>query len=159
MEEKQRELNAMNRHFVRVVLCVLVGGVVLLGLQWHFSHAWTGYYSQFPWQGYQQAMQQGRVPAFLTNSPRSLLVGCVVLFWLPFVGWRFDRLFLSSLALWVGVMAALVAVWVATPQLRQDSNLWPIDLVLLSFSTGLPLMAGTLAVWVIQHLPGIFRKR
>ncbi len=142
----------MNRNFAGMVLCAVLGGAAVLVLQWHFSHAWSSYYSRFPWPGYQAAMQGGHVPAFLTSSPRSVLIGCVVLFMLPFVALRFGRLPLSTLALWAGVMVALVAVWVATPQLRQDSNLWPIDLVVLSFITGLPLIAGVSAAVLIRKI-------
>ena len=145
---------SVNRHFVSILLCAMVGGVAALALQWHFSHAWTSYYSHFPWQGYQQAMQEGHVPAFLTTSPRSLLVGSLVLFLLPSLTLLFagGRPIKVTLALWAGVMAALVTVWVATPRLRQDSNLWPIDLVLVSFITGLPLIAGASAVVLLQKV-------
>src|SRR5579859_745596 len=127
----------MNRSsLLRMLIFTLVGGLALLMLQWHFSHTWAGYYSRFPWRGYEQAMSEGRVPAFLTTSPRSLLVGCCVLFALPLLTfWSGrERPLLSSLALWAGVMVSLVGVWVTTPQLRQDSNLWPIDMVLLLFT-------------------------
>ena len=73
----------MNRALLRMLLFALVGGLALLILQWHFSLTWAGYYSRFPWQGYGQAMREGRVPAFLTTSPRSLLVGSCALFALP----------------------------------------------------------------------------
>ena len=65
----------MNRSLIRILFFTLVGAVALLALQWHFSYAWTSYYSRFPWQGYEQAMREGHVPAFLTTSSRSSLVG------------------------------------------------------------------------------------
>ena len=106
-------------------------------------------------------MAEGHVPAFFTTSPRSLLVGSLVLFLLPLLTLLFGggQPIKFTLALWAGVMAALVSVWVATPQLRQDSNIWPIDLVLLAFRTGLPLIAGASAVVLIQKLLGVLRKR
>ena len=142
----------MNRPLLRMLLFVLVGGLAFLILQWHFSQTWAVYYSRFPWRGYEQAMREGRVPAFLTTSPRSSLVGSCALFGLPLLTlWFSDgRPLRYSLALWAGVMVSLVGVWVATPQLRQDSNLWPIDLMLLFFSTGLPIMVGALTVLAIQ---------
>src|SRR5215467_14659032 len=131
----------MNRRSTRILLFALVGAVVIQGLQWHFSRAWTSYYSRSPWPGYQQAMREGHVPAFLTTSPRSFLVGCTVLFSLPFLTLWFgaSRLISSALALWAGVVVSAVGIWVATPQLREDSNLWPIDFALLAFSTGISL--------------------
>lgn len=142
----------MNRLSLRFLLLAVVGAMALLVLQWHFSVAWAGYYSRFPWAGYGQAMGDGHVPAFLTTSPRSLLVGFCVLFALPFVTFWLGggRPLLSSLALWAGVMGSLVGVWVATSQLRQDSNMWPIDLVFFIFITGVPMMAGALTVLGVQ---------
>ena len=143
---------SMNRAYTRIWLLLLMGAMAFLVLQWHFSHAWAGYYSRFPWRGYEQTMREGHVPAFLTTSPRSLLVGSCILFSLPFLTlwFGFGRPLLSGLALWAGVMVSLVGVWVATPRLRQDSSLWPIDIVFLLFNTGLPLMAGALGVLAIQ---------
>jgi|SRR5579862_3737290 len=142
----------MNRPRIRIVVIALLGGMVMLALQWHFSYAWTSYYARFPWQGYQQAMKEGHIPAFLTNSSRSALIGRIVLFSLPFLTFRVavGRVISSTVALWAGVMVSLVAIWVATPQLRQDSNMWPIDLVFLAFTTGLPLFLGALVFVLIQ---------
>jgi hypothetical protein len=154
-------LKSINRPFLRITLYVAAGLAAAFALQWHFSDAWASYYSRFPWQGYQQAMGEGHVPAFLTTSPRSLLVGSLVLFLLPLLTLLFagGQPIRFTLALWVGVMAALVAAWVGTPQLRQDSNTWPIDLVLVSFITALPLLAGALLVGLIQKLGGFLVKR
>ena len=143
----------MNRPLIRIAFIALVGGVVMLALQWHFSHAWTSYYSQFPWQGYQQAMREGHVPAFLTTSSRSSLVGWMVIFSLPVLTLWFagGRLISSTSALWAGVMVSLVTIWVATPQLRQDSNMWPIDFLFLAFTTGIPLLLGALVFVIIKN--------
>ena len=56
-------------------------------------------------------------------------------------------------ALWVGVISAVVLVWVATARLRQDSNMWPIDFVILAFMTGVPMLVGRtvgLVYWRIR---------
>jgi hypothetical protein len=97
-------------------------------------------------------MREGHVPAFLTTSPRSFLVGSMVLFSLPFLTLWFgaSRLMSSTLALWAGVVVSTTGIWVATPQLREDSNLWPIDFALLAFSTGISLWVGALAVLVVE---------
>jgi hypothetical protein len=151
----------MNRPLIRILFFALVGWVVLLALQWHFSHAWTSYYSRFPWQGYQQAMREGHVPAFLTTSSRSSLVGGMVIFSLPILTLWFagGRLISSTLALWAGVMISLVTTWIATPQLRQDSNMRPIDLVLLAFSSGIRLLVGALVFVMIQKASRLLLNR
>jgi hypothetical protein len=142
----------MNRPLIRTLLFALVAGVILLALQWHFAHAWTSYYSQFPWPGYQQAMREGHVPAFLTSSSRSSLVGSIVIFSLPILTFWFagGRLIRSTLALWAGVMISLITTWIATPQLRADGNMWPIDLMFLAFTTGIPLLLGAVVFVMIQ---------
>jgi hypothetical protein len=148
----------MNRSYVRIVLLALAGMVAVLVLQWHFSQAWADYYSRFPWRGYEQAMREGLVPPFLTTSPRSFLVGSCALFAMPLLTlWFGGRPLRSSLALWTGAMISLLGIWVATPQLRQDSNMWPIDLVFLLFDTGLPLLAGALTVLAVQKVAGLKR--
>jgi len=147
----------MNRTLIRFALFTMVGVLVMLALQWHFSHAWTHYYARFPRQGYEQAMQEGHIPAFLTTSSRSALVGWMVIFALPILSFRFaaGRLISSMLALWVGVMVSLVTIWVATPQLRQDSNMWPIDLVGLGLSTAIPLSLGAMVIALLSKTYGL----
>ena len=151
----------MNRSLIRILFFTLVGAVALLALQWHFSYAWTSYYSRFPWQGYGQTMREGHVPAFLTTSSRSSLVGGMVIFSLPILTFWFagGRLISSTLALWAGVMVSLVTIWVATQQLRQDSNMWPIDLVLLAFSSGIRLLVGALVFVMIQKASRLLLNR
>ena len=151
----------MNRPFIRTLVFALLGGLAFLALQWQLSHAWTSYYSRFPWRGYEQAMREGHVAPVLTTSPRSLLIGRVVLLLFPLVALWFGagRPITSTMALWGGVMVSVVAIWAATPQLRQDSNMWPIDLVFLAFCTGIPLLVGALVVIVIQKAGGFLLKR
>jgi hypothetical protein len=151
----------MNRPLIRILFFSLVGGVVLLALQWHFSHAWTSYYSRFPWQGYEQAMREGHVPAFLTTSSRSSLVGGMVIFSLPILTFWFagGRLISSTLALWAAVMISLVTTWITTPQLRDDSNMWPIDLALLAFSSEIRLLVGALAFVMVQKASRLLPNR
>ncbi len=114
--------------------------VIFLLLHVYFVLTWDGLYAQYPWTGY----APGVSPPFFSSSPRSELVAYAVLFATalgltlipsgskPWVG----------VAMWAGVTAAVVLVWVATPQLRNNSNMWPIDLVFLSFITGVPMLIG-----------------
>lgn len=62
------------------------------------------------------------------------------------------RLVGAVLALWTGVMLAVLGIWVATPRLREDSNMWPIDLVVIAYQTGAPLVVGTLFFLVVRKL-------
>ena len=94
------------------------------------------------------------MPEFLTTSPRSYPVGCVVLFLLPFLALGFGHPFRSTLALWTGVVVGLVIAWISTPQLAQDSNMWPIDLLFLALCAGIPVWAGGLVVYGIQKERG-----
>ncbi len=52
--------------------------------------------------------------------------------------------------MWAGVMLAVGLIWVGTKQLREDSNLWPIDFVILSIATALPVILGTALNVAIQ---------
>jgi hypothetical protein len=132
-------------------LYVLAGAVVFLILHIHFVLAWDSLYALHPWTGY----APGRSPAFFSSSPRSVAIANVVLFATALAltmippGQR-PRI---GVALWAGVMGAVVLVWLATARLRQDSNMWPIDFVFLSVLTGLPMLVGRaigLAYWRIR---------
>jgi prolipoprotein diacylglyceryltransferase len=46
--------------------------------------------------------------------------------------------------LWLGAMAGYCTMWLATPALRQDSNMWPIDLVVGGIVMSVPLLIGGL---------------
>ena len=132
-------------------LYVLAGAVVFLILHIHFVLAWDNLYALHPWTGY----APGRSPAFFSSSPRSVAIANVVLFATALAltmippGQR-PRI---GVALWAGVMGAVVLVWLATARLRQDSNMWPIDFVFLSVLTGLPMLVGRavgLVYWRIR---------
>src|SRR5947207_13263425 len=127
------------------------GAVILLFLQLHFVLSWDALYSPHPWRGY----APGVAPPFLSTSPRSLLIANFVLF-AAALGLTLiptGRRPGTGLALWLGVISAVVLVWVATARLRQDSNMWPIDFVLLAFMTGVPMLVGRtvgLVYWRIR---------
>ncbi len=56
-------------------------------------------------------------------------------------------------AVWAGVMCAVVAIWLATPTMRNDSNLWPVDFVVNGAMTGAPMLIGRtvgLVYWRIR---------
>lgn len=121
-----------------------VGAITMLLLQLHFTLFWNSYYAE------------GAYPPFFTGSTRSLEITLIVLFILPFVALWFVRgkALISTLALWLGVMFSAMIIWLASEQLRRDSNMWPIDLVLLSIMTGIPLFLGCISQIVIQRVLG-----
>jgi hypothetical protein len=126
---------------------VLVGVIAFLLLHLQFALRWDSYYSRFPLNGYQAAMDAYRVPPFFASSERSLLIARVALAILPLLALPFASVtpWKAVRAMWGGVMAAVVLIWLATPALRQDSNMWPIDLVFLAVMTGIPLVLGMFA--------------
>jgi len=118
----------------------LAAGIVFLILHLYFVLAWDTLYAPYPWPGY----APGVSPPVFTSSPSSQLVAYAVLFAIP-LGLTLlpaGRRPWMGLAMWAGVMAAIVLVWIATPQLRNNSNMWPISLVFLSFKTGVPMLIG-----------------
>jgi hypothetical protein len=119
---------------------LLAAAVVFLIMHLYFVLAWDSVYAQHPWAGY----APGIAPPFFSSSPRSQLTASVVLLvmalaltLIPSGGKR-----LIGIAMWAGVIAACVLIWVATPKLRNDSNMWPIDLVFLAVMTGVPMLVG-----------------
>ena len=102
-------------------LYVLAGAVVFLILHIHFVIAWESLYAQHPWTGY----NPGASPAFFSSSPRSVALANVVLFATALAltmippGQR-PRI---GVALWAGVMGAVVLVWLATARLRQEDRI------------------------------------
>ena len=50
-------------------------------------------------------------------------------------------------------MCALI--WVATPKLRNDSNMWPIDFVFLAVMTGVPMLVGRVLGLLYWRVRGI----
>ena len=144
----------------RTSIFVAIGAVTMLLLQLHFVLFWKSYYSHFPVQGYQGAMAAGNVSPFFTGSAQSLQITEIVLFALPLLVLWFAResSWTSTLGLWSGVMLSVVIIWLATKRLREDSNMWPIDLVFLSFLTALPLFLGCVTQIVIQRVMGYLRR-
>jgi len=130
----------------------LAGFLAILALQLQCMLLWGVFYSRFPWEGYSNAMQMGAIPASLTTSQASCALMIVALVLLPLLSFRSpnQRLFPVWSGLWLGVMTGLIAIWISTPQLRNDSNLWPIDLVMLAIATAIPVLVGTVIVFLVR---------
>ena len=124
----------------RHVFYALAAAAVFLALQLYFVLAWPSHYAQHTWTGY----APGVSPPFFTSSPRSQIVASAVLGVMTLVLTLMPggRTRLLGTAMWLGVLAAIVLVWIATPRLRGDSDLWPIDLVLLAIMAGVPMLIG-----------------
>jgi len=104
-------------------------------------------YSRFPMNGYQEVWREGKVTPSLA-APSSLImpVSLVVLGIVGAVAVLFvrGRARATLTGLWLGAMAGYCTVWLSTPALRQDSNMWPIDLVLIGIGLFIPLVIGGL---------------
>jgi magnesium-transporting ATPase (P-type) len=144
------------RSFVksRMWLCFILGCVTMGLLHLNFVMFWHGYYSHHPWTGYEQAMTEGHVPPFFTSSIPSVWITRIALFAVSLAALSLVRgqYWLTVLAIWAGVMLSVVIIWIATDSLRNDSNMWPIDFVVLSFTTALPLVLGSTIGLVIQKM-------
>jgi prolipoprotein diacylglyceryltransferase len=104
-------------------------------------------YSRFPTHGYEEVWTEGKVtPSLAAPSDLIMPVTLVVLGMLGAVTVLFVRGKARAVlpGLWPGAMAAYCAMWLATPALRQDSNMWPIDLVVMEIGVSIPLVIGGL---------------
>lgn len=119
---------------------LLAAAAVFLALQLYFVVTWDSFYAQHPWPGY----AAGILPPFFMSSPKSVPIGCAVLFATSFMLTLIPsaRGPWLGIAMWAGVMCAVVAIWLATPTMRNDSNLWPVDLVVNGAMTGAPMLIG-----------------
>ena len=138
----------------RMWLFFILGCATMGLLHLNFVLFWHGYYSHHPWTGYEQTMKEGHVPPFLTTSIPSVWITMIALFAVSFVAsWLVrGQHGLTALAIWAGVMLSVILIWMGTDSLRNDSNLWPMDFVGLSFTTALPLILGSAIGLVLQKM-------
>lgn len=136
---------------------ILAGAVTMLLLHLDFVMLWESHYSHFPFKGQRDPIA---APPFFSTSARTLLITEIVLFILPLAVLWFARegSFASTGGLFSGVMLTVVIIWLSTKQLREDSNMWPIDLVLLSIMTGVPLFLGCVTQIVFRSVLGHLRR-
>lgn len=137
---------------------IVAGAFIMLLLQMNFALFWKSYYSHFPFKGYSDPIVG---PPFFSASTETLYVTLIVLFTLPLVVLWFARAssFVSTLGLLSGVMLANIVIWLCSKQLREDSNMWPIDLVLLTIMTAAPLFLGCVTQIVIRKVLSYLRKQ
>lgn len=141
----------------RRYLYLAAGAIVFLILHLHFILAWDSLYADYPFAGTRAE------PPFFATSERSSLITTIVLFATALGLTLIPKGNQPGLgvALWAGVVTAVVFVWLVTARLRQDSNMWPIDLVFVSAMTGLPMLWGRTAgllYWCIRNAkrPNLF---
>ena len=143
----------------RAWIYVAIGSAAMLLLQLHFVLFWGRYYSLFPLPGYERAMADGIVPPFFTSSIQSFKITMIILFLLPILTlFSRENSWFSTLGLWSGVMLSVAIIWLATKQLREDSNMWPIDLAFLSLVVALPLLLGALFQVMIKKMASYLRR-
>jgi hypothetical protein len=102
---------------------------------------WSAYFGGSTWAGY----QPGNSPVFFGATPRSLYFFNTVLagasFFLAMNRWKAGQP-TGALLVFAGAYTVEILIWIATPQLRQDSNLWPIDAVFVAGEAGFPVLIG-----------------
>jgi len=139
----------------RMQFFIALGFIVMLLLQFNFVLFWDSYYSHYPFLGNSQSTTY---PPFFSISVRSLEITVATLFLVPLLALWFSRAgsLVATLGLLIGVMMATVIIWLSSEKMRQDSNMWPIDLVLLTIMTGAPLFLGCIAQVSIKFFAGLF---
>jgi hypothetical protein len=155
---------ARSKDFPPLIVAVVLGALTFGFLHLHFVTSWQELYVNAPWPGFEQAARRGIIQPWFTNSPRSLRVTEVVLFGLAFlVGLiRGAQPWVTSLALWLGVMIPLVPVLVARSLLANSriltitvfghGDIPTLALVYEAVRTGVPIVVGMLCAMILLVL-------
>lgn len=147
----------MKYEFPPWVVLVVMGALVFMLLDLHFTTAWESLYAPEPWAGMEQAARTGVLEPWFGSTPRSLRVTQTVLGGLAFVVGlvRTDDPWNAGMALWIGVLIPLIPVLVGRTILNETGLLvvtpmseepltW-LALPLEAVRVGAPILAGVLA--------------
>lgn len=128
---------------------VILGMLVILGLQLTFVIFWQDFYSHMPFPGNSDPVSG---PPYILASLGTSITTLAVLFVVPLGALWFSRS--GSLAgtagMMLGSMLACIIIWLSIEQLRNDSGMWLIDLALLSILIAIPLYLGCLVQMAIN---------
>ena len=128
---------------------VILGMLVILGLQLAFVIFWQDFYSHMPFPGNSDPVSG---PPYILASLGTSITTLAVLFVVPLGALWFSRS--GSLAgtagMMLGSMLACIIIWLSIEQLRNDSGMWLIDLALLSILIAIPLYLGCLVQMAIN---------
>jgi hypothetical protein len=137
-------------------IALLLAILFMVAIQAQFLVLWRPLYAHPTWKGYEIAAERGYDVPFYTTSPRALLATEMLLFLFALALLLIRRSFwpLVVPGLLIGAFLGAVGVWISTRRLREDSNLWPIDMLFLLVVTAVSIALGSgLAVAVRVLVP------
>lgn len=130
---------------------VILGMLLILGLQLAFVMFWQDFYSHMPFPGNSDPVSG---PPYILASVGTAITTLAVLFVVPLGVLWFSRS--GSLAgtagLLLGSILTCIIIWLSIEQLRNDSSMWPIDLALLTILVAIPLYLGCLVQMAMQFV-------
>ena len=141
----------MRLHSVPIRFFVILGMLVILGLQLAFVVFWQDFYSHMPFPGNSDPVSG---PPYILASVGTSITTLAVLFLLPLGVLWFSRAgsLVGTAGLLLGAILACIIIWISIEQLRNNSSMWLIDLALLIILVAIPLYLGCLVQMAIQFI-------
>lgn len=130
---------------------VILGMLVILGLQLAFVVFWQDFYSHMPFPGNSDPVSG---PPYILASVGTSITTLAVLFLLPLGVLWFSRAgsLVGTAGLLLGAILACIIIWISIEQLRNNSSMWLIDLALLIILVAIPLYLGCLVQMAIRFI-------
>lgn len=130
---------------------VILGMIVILGLQLAFVVFWQDFYSHMPFPGNSDPVSG---PPYILASVGTSITTLAVLFLLPLGVLWFSRAgsLVGTAGLLLGAILACIIIWISIEQLRNNSSMWLIDLALLIILVAIPLYLGCLVQMAIRFI-------
>lgn len=141
----------MRLHSVPIRFFVILGMLVILGLQLAFVVFWQDFYSHMPFPGNSDPVSG---PPYILASVGTSITTLAVLFLLPLGVLWFSRAgsLVGTAGLLLGAILACIIIWISIEQLRNNSSMWLIDLALLIILVAIPLYLGCLVQMAIRFI-------
>lgn len=141
----------MRLHTVPIRFFVILGMLVILGLQLAFVVFWQDFYSHMPFPGNSDPVSG---PPYILASVGTSITTLAVLFLLPLGVLWFSRAgsLVGTAGLLLGAILACIIIWISIEQLRNNSSMWLIDLALLIILVAIPLYLGCLVQMAIRFI-------
>ena len=141
----------MRLHTVPIRFFVILGMLVILGLQLAFVVFWQDFYSHMPFPGNSDPVSG---PPYILASVGTSITTLAVLFLLPLGVLWFSRAgsLVGTAGLLLGAILACIIIWISIEQLRNNSSMWLIDLALLIILVAITLYLGCLVQMAIRFI-------
>lgn len=141
----------MRLRTVPIRFFVILGMLVILGLQLAFVVFWQDFYSHMPFPGNSDPVSG---PPYILASVGTSITTLAVLFLLPLGVLWFSRAgsLVGTAGLLLGAILACIIIWISIEQLRNNSSMWLIDLALLIILVAIPLYLGCLVQMAIRFI-------